>query len=73
MIPIFMENNLVFGVHMHNLFSYENKIRKRKIKSKKACLLKKYSLSFKSKSAIKNPKSSRLVALVFFVLKICHA
>ena len=41
MIPIFMENNFVFGVQKHNLFIYGNKTWKRTRKSEKACLLKK--------------------------------
>ena len=41
MIPIFIKNNFVFGVHMHNLFIYGNKNWKHERKSEKACLLKK--------------------------------
>ena len=41
MIPIFMENNFVFGVQEHNLFIYGSKTWKRARKSEKACLLKK--------------------------------
>ena len=51
MIRIFMENNFVFGVHLHNLFSYGNKTWKHKRKSEKACLLRKKIIACPS-----NPK-----------------
>ena len=40
-ISIVMENNFVYGVHMHNLSICGRNAWKRKRKSKKSCLLKK--------------------------------
>ena len=40
-ISIVMENNFVYGVHLHNLSIYGHNAWKRKRKSKNSCLLKK--------------------------------
>ena len=73
MIPIFMENNFVFGVHMHNLSIYGRNAWKRKRKSKKSCLLKKLLFVLLFKKYYLKPKMIKTDRISFFVLKICRA
>ena len=70
MIPIYMENNFVFGVHKHNLFIYENKSWKRTRKSEKACMLKKLLLVQLFKKYYLKPIMIKTGRISFFVLKI---
>ena len=70
MIPIFMENNFVFGVQKHNLFIYGNKTWKRTRKSEKAYMLKKLLLVLLFKKYYLKPKIIKTGRISFFVLKI---
>ena len=68
-----MENNFVYGVHMHNLSIYGRNAWKRKRKSKKLCLLKKLLFFLLFKKYYLKHKIIKTNRISFFVFKICQA
>ena len=68
-----MENNFVYGVHLHNLSIYGHNAWKRKRKSKKSCLLKKILFVLLFKEYYLRTKIINFWQHQFFFLnKICR-
>ena len=64
-ISIVMENNFVYGVHMHNLSFYGRNAWKRKRKSKISCLLKKFLFVILFKKYYLKPKRIKTYRVIF--------